>query len=282
MKTSLKTSARRSHTTLALTAATLLVLTLGGCGSGGGGSDPSLPTPSPDPTTPTPEPNPNPTPDPTTPTPPTNAATSALQGIWQSPAGASSSVSTVALPDGQLWSVVSSAGVTRLTKASLAAQASGFSGTGKSYTLGSNASGVANATATASVVEKSSLSGTLSIVGEQPEAFALAYQSRYDVLAALSDFAGNWQATLGPGIVNWAIASTGTLSGTRTTGCTYTGQLSLRAERKAVVDTTVTENCAGKLSLLQGVAVRSADTARISMVLITADESAGVAVNLTR
>lgn len=211
------------------------------------------------------------------------SALAALQGIWQSPEGADNSVSAIALPDGKLWALTSTGNVTRLVKATLSTQPAGFGGEGKSYILGSSeASSVVSATVTASVVEKTRLSGVFNPTGTQPEAFALAYQSRYDVPAALSDFAGNWQATLGPGIVSWAIASTGALTGTRTTGCTYTGQLSLRAERKAVVDTTVTENCAGKLNQLQGLAVRSADKARISMVMITADESAGVAVNLSR
>lgn len=283
MNTPLTTRARRSYHPLTLTAAALLLLSLAACGSGGGG-DPSLPTPTPDPTTPTPNPTPTPTPtpDPTTPDPSGNAPTAALQGIWQSPAGAPTSISTVALPNGQLWSVVSSAGVTRLIKADLTAQTGGFSGSAKSYTLGSSVIRIANATATASVVAKSSLAGTLSVTGEQPETFALAYQTRYDTPAVLNDFAGNWQATLGPGIVNWAIGNTGALTGTRTTGCTYTGQLSLRTEKKAVVDAAVTENCAGTLTVFQGLAVRSADQARISLVLITANETAGVAVNLTR
>ncbi|MGV8893905.1 MAG: hypothetical protein ACOH2K_13375 [Burkholderiaceae bacterium] len=159
--------------------------------------------------------------------------------------GAASS-STIVLPNGQLWSVVSSAGVTRLVKAKLAAQTADFSGSGKNYTLvSSSAACSVSATATATVIEKASLSGTLTTIGSKPEAYALAYQRRYDTPAALADFASNWQATLGPGTVNWSINATGALTGTRTTGCTY--QLILRSERKAVVDVAATENCSGTL-----------------------------------
>jgi hypothetical protein len=214
-----------------------------------------------------------------TPPPVTEPATAALQGLWQSPAGAASTVSAIALPNGQLWAIISNAGVTRLIKVGLSAQTSDFAGSGKSYTLGSNTSAVSTAVSV-SVVEKNSLSGSFTASGGQPEAFALAYQSRYDTPAVLGDFAGNWQAPLGPGVVNWTIASTGALTGTRTTGCTYSGLLSLRAEHKAVLDTAVNENCAGTVVPLTGVAVLSGDKNRINMMLTTADEATGVALSL--
>lgn len=236
-------------------AAAILVFAMAGCGGGGGAASPA-PTPTPAQTT------------------------AALQGIWQTPAGASSSVSAIALPDGQLWSVVSSSGVTRLVKATLVAQATGFAGTGKSYILGSGTISNVAATATATVVEKTSLVATITPGGGQPEAFSLAYQSRHDTPAALTDFAGAWQGTLGPGTLNWVITAAGTLTGTRTTGCTYTGQLNLRPDRKAVVDVTISENCAGTVTQLMGVAAMNADKTGISMAALTADEAAAVVLTL--
>lgn len=214
-------------------------------------------------------------------------ATAALQGIWQSAPGAASTLSAIAMPDGQLWTIISNGAVTRLIKASLSAQATGFSGSGKGYTLGaSTASSNVSATATASVVEKTSLTGSLAVGGAQAEPFALAYQARYDTPAVLSEFAGAWQATLGPGVVTWTIDSTGALSGARTTGCTYSGKLSLRAEQKAVLDATVAESCAGAagtaVQQLGGVAVFNADKTRITMLLTTTDETTGVVVSLGR
>ena len=245
-----------------LTAATL-ALTLAGCG--GGGSDAAWPAPDPIPT---------PVPVPTA---------AALQGIWQSMEGASSTSSAVVLPDGKLWAITTHGGVTRLLKASLSVQTAGFSGTGKSYTLGGNAAtnGV-SATATANVVEKTRLAGAFTVTGGQAEAFSLAYQTRYDTPTVVSDYAGAWQATLGPGVVNWTIGSTGTISGTRTTGCTYSGQLTLRAEQKAVLNAAIAETCAGAVVQLDGVAVFNADKTRITLLMTTADESTAVAVNLGR
>jgi len=249
---------------LKIVAAATLALALAACGGGGGASSSSSSSAS--------APAPAPTP---TPTPVVSIATA--QGIWQSAAGAAASVSAVVLPDGQLWSIVADAGAVRMIKASLAVQGAGFGGSGTSYTLGGAAAG---ATLSGSALEKTSLNGSIVSAG-QTDALALAYQSRYDSAAVLADVAGTWQATLGPGVVNWSVDATGALTGTRTTGCTYTGQLSLRAERKAVLDAAVTEHCAGAPALaLAGVALQSGDQANLVLLMTSADGATGVAVNL--
>jgi hypothetical protein len=244
---------KTSHSLLS----SLLALTLVACG----GSPSSDPAP-----TPTPTPTPSPT-----------LSVSSLQGIWRSPAGAASTLSAVALPDGKVWALISNASSTRVVKGSFAVQNNAYLASGKSFTLGTTASSTASLTAT--VLEKTSLSGVISANG-LTENYSLAYQSRYDTAAALADFAGVWSATLGPGTVNWTLGSTGAITGTRTTGCTYTGQLSLRSEQKAVVDAVVTETCAGAVTTLSGVAVKSEDKLGINLLLTNADESAAVAVNL--
>ena len=236
-----------------------LALTLVACG-GSPSSDP-VPTP-----TPTPTPNPTPT-----------LSVSSLQGIWRSPAGAASTLSAVALPDGKIWALISDASSMRVIKGSFAVQGNAYLASGKSFTLGTTTTSSTSLTAT--VLAKTSLSGSIS-TGSVTENYSLAYQSRYDTAATRADFAGAWSATLGPGTVNWTVTSAGALTGTRTTGCTYTGQLSLRAEQKAVVDAVVVETCAGAVTQLSGVAVKSEDKASITMMMTNADETAAVAVNL--
>ena len=234
-----------------------LALTLVACG----GSPSSDPVP-----TPTPTPNPTPT-----------LSVSSLQGIWRSPAGAASTMSAVALPDGKIWALISDASNIRVIKGSFAVQGNAYLAGGKSFTLGTTTTSSTSLTAT--VLAKTSLSGSIS-TGSVTENYSLAYLSRYDTAATLADFAGAWSATLGPGTVNWTVTNAGALTGTRTTGCTYTGQLSLRAEQKAVVDAVVVETCAGAVTQLSGVAVKSEDKASITMMMTNADESAAVAVSL--
>ena len=211
------------------------------------------------------------------PNPAPTLSVSSLQGIWRSPAGAASTLSAVVLPDGKVWALISNASSMRVIKADFAVQSDAFVASGKSFSLGTTTSSSTSLTAT--VLAKTSLSGAIS-TGSASENYSLAYQTRYDTAAALGDFAGAWNATLGPGTVNWAITAAGALTGTRTTGCTYTGQLSLRAEQKALMDAVVTETCAGAVTQLSGVAVKSEDKLGITMLMTNADDSAAVALNL--
>ena len=256
----------------ALVAAALLA----GCGGGDGDATPPA----------TPNPPPTPAPSPTL---------SQAQGIWQSAAGASTTVSAIVLPDGVLWAVLvngagaSASTTTRVLKATLSAQGSGYSATGKSYTLGGGASAPGSVPVAASVLEKSALEVRVG-TGAGAESLALAWQVRYDSPAQLADLAGNWSATVGPGVVSLTVDAQGRITGSRTTGCTYSGQLSLRTERKAVVDAQLQEDCAGARVQLSGVATAQAAfttatgtvPAQLNMVLTTADEAQAVLLALQR
>ena len=237
---------------------------LAGCG--GGSSDPEPPS------APTPQPGPTPT-------------LAAVQGIWQSATGGATSTSAIVLPDGGFWAVqVSGTGAsttTRVLKARLTVQGSGYSATGKIYTLGGSTSAPATAPVAASVVEKTSLSVRVG-ADAGDESLSLAWQGRYDTSASLAGFAGSWSATLGPGTVHWSMDEQGRITGSRTTGCTYTGQLALRPERKAVVDALVQEDCAGVRTQLNGVATLNSESGRMSMVMTTADENQAVVLGLAR
>lgn len=245
--------------------ALLVALMLVGCG--GSGNESSEPTPEP-----IPEPGPTPT-------------LAAVQGIWQSAAGGATSTSAIVLPDGGLWAVqVSGTGAsatTRVLKATLAVQGSGYSATGKSYTLGGITSAPTTFPVVASVVEKTSLNVRTG-ADANAETLVLAWQARYDTSASLASFAGVWSATLGPGTVHWSFDEQGRITGTRTTGCTYTGQLSLRPEHKAVVDALVQEDCAGTRTQLGGIATINPDSGRMSLVMTTSDETQAVLLGMAR
>ena len=265
--------ARFTFRTARFWGATLLgAALLAGCGGGG---DDATPTP-----------NPPPAPAPTL---------SQTQGIWQSAAGAATTVSALVLPDGQLWAVlVNGTGVgasTQLLMATLAVQGSGFSATGKRFVLDGSASAATSVPVGASVKEKDTLSLQLG-AGTTAEIKTLVWQPRYEIPVQLSELAGNWSATLGAGTVRWAVDAQGGITGTRTTGCTYSGQFSLRPERQAVVDAQVQEDCAGVRVRLNGVGTlqpvvatatgTAAAHARLNLVLTTADEAQAVLLGLQR
>lgn len=185
-------------------------------------------------------------------------------------------VSALITDNGQTWVVLTDTGSTRLVKASLTASGTGFTGTGTGFGLGTTT--VLPVTLSASAIAKTSLSGNISTSG-QSEPYSLAYQTSYDTPAALTDFAGTRSGTLGPGTVTWTISASGALSGTRTTGCSYTGQVTLRPEAKAVADVAVTETCPA-VTQLSGVAVKSADGTGITILLTTDGDAQGVLLGL--
>lgn len=250
-------------------AVALATLALMGCG--GGSNDPAAPTP-------------EPTPPVTFPVTPPVTTNPIPQGIWQGAPGASIAISTVVTENGQLWSVLTGAQGTRLLKASLSASGAGFSGTGKAFLLGSTTPATTTdaVSLSASAVSKTSLSGSMTstATGTPAEPFSLAYQSRYDTPVTLASFAGNtWTATLGPGTLNWSIDSSGKITGTRTTGCTYSGNISLRTEAKAVANVAITESCPA-VTQLSGVAIKTPDNTGITLLLTTTGDAQGVVIGL--
>ena len=195
------------------------------------------------------------------------------------------------LPDGHLWAVnvmgTGASSVTQVLKATLAVEGAGYNATGKIYTFGNSTGAGSSSEAvslpvSATVVPNTSLTVQVGpAAGAQPP-FTLAWQSRYDTGATLAGFAGQWNGAIGAGTVSWTITPQGGITGSRTTGCTYTGQLALRPERKAVVDTQVQEDCAGTRTQLTGVATLNPDTGRLSVVTTTADQAQAVLLGLVR
>ena len=231
----------------------LTLATLAGCG--GGGSSGGIAAPA----------TPLPTP---TPSPAIARVTEDLQGIWES-SNAGVETSAVVLPDGQTWLVQSQASlVIAKLEASGSGYSSGFIGSGKRYLLGTSTVGTIDLNAGKTAA--SSLSLTLTTAGVT-ETYAMGYQSRYDTAAILADHAGDWTATSGPGRLTWHITATGILSGTGSTGCSYAGQIKLRAEAKAVVDLIVAEQCADKLRQLAGIALLHPDKPSATLAMTTTD-----------
>jgi hypothetical protein len=203
-----------------------------------------------------------------TPNPAIAAVTADLQGIWES-SSAGVKTSAVVLPDGQTWLMQSQASlVIAKLEASGTGYSSGFIGSGKRYLLGTSTVGTIDLNAGKTAA--SSLSLTLTTAGVT-ETYAMGYQSRYDTAATLADHAGDWTATSGPGRLTWHITATGILSGTGSTGCSYAGQIKLRAEAKAVVDLIVAEQCADKSRQLAGIALLHPDKRSATLAMTTTD-----------
>lgn len=220
---------------LRLLASASVLLTLAACGGGGGGGDSTQPVAMP------------------------SITLDALQGFWNgpvsgAPVGGAASVRSVVLSDGSAWVFMHDAqdNLVGLSTFKLAVSGPNFSGSGARYpTSGAKVeiiavSGVGpqNGSWAPSVT---TASGTSSL--------ALTYDNRYQTAAAPADVVGRWSFSKeGNSIqVKWDISGSGALTGSSTLGCSYGGQVIPRGSVN-VYDVAVTENCAGTLKQLGGIA----------------------------
>jgi hypothetical protein len=169
-----------------------------------------------------------------------------------------------------IWILANDA--SRLMK--LSAQDSGAL-TGKAYVLGQNTA--------ATVVNgqwSTSASKAMTLTGLPSGTLALAQTDAFTSAAVQADVAGAWKATVGSNAqsVSWAVATSGAVSGSSTTGCTYAGTLAAMTNASAYT-ASVKETCSDGVSTqLNGIATLNSAKDALSMVATNADESVGVAL----
>jgi hypothetical protein len=157
-----------------------------------------------------------------------------------------------------------------------------FTGVGKHYTLPAGAVqdfslsailGSATTTATPTLINTTTV-GTAS-----SSTLTWTYNKTYETPATQASVQGRWSGLQGAVSVIWDIDSAGKLAGTSTTGCTYSGTIIPNTSPVAVLDVTMTENCAGTLKALTGIATLSPAKTGLSVAYTTAaGAQGGVAV----
>lgn len=192
------------------------------CGGGGGGGDAPAPPPAPS------DPSP-------------------AQGFWSCAVNAQTTASAVLLPDGTAWNVLrSGSAVTSLVRGTTTVSGSAFSVSGMSFNPGgTGAPGSYSISGT--LAPKASL--TVAAAGGAA-GYTLAYNKSYETAAKLSDVAGRWNASFGAGSVQLTLdfSAAGALTGTSTTGCTYTGSVVPHPASVAVFNLSLTEACTAAAS----------------------------------
>lgn len=250
-------------TLLKATTIALLSTVLIACG-GGGGADGTVAT--------TPTPTPTPTPAPTL---------SNIQGFWNATLSDTSSASAVILPNGQAWVVYEAAGtVVALAQASLGMNDATYSSSGKYYSLPGGAVQGYSLSGTLPAGGGGSLSNSVRIGSDAATAVTWTYNKAYETALSQSSVQGRWRGTLGANSLLWDVDAAGKLAGTSTTGCTYSGALTVNAAAMAVLDVAITEACAGTSQSLTGIARLSADKGSISLAYITAAGAQGGVIML--
>jgi hypothetical protein len=181
-----------------------------------------------------------------------------------------------------VWALAQDGSTLIKLKASGAAQTAGAV-TGNVYTLG---------TTTVSAVNAGSYTIQSSASGQQmsltPILGTTVVFNRSDAMSSAlraDQVNGRWAATLDSATVNWTVqtSSTGTknVTGTSTTGCTYSGQTTIVASQ-SLYSLLFTETCGATTQTFTGVATMSSDDSRLSVVATNEQEARAAALVFAR
>lgn len=206
----------------------------------------------------------------------------AMQGIWSGSVAPAPDGTTraeaVVMPNGIAWVIYESdtapTAVARvaLLGTGLNATDADVSGPGSYFRLSDGVKGSVALRGTASTA--GTFKGTSTVAGNAAGTFSWTSQAGFTTPAAQSDVTGTWKSTAGGGVrtTTWTINSAGAVTGTSSTGCTYTGTVTPNAGT-AVYNAAVSEDCAGTVKAMTGIGRLAA--AKTSLVLVfTADSEA--------
>jgi len=207
--------------------------------------------------------------------PPVPSDPAAAQGFWSGQVNAQTTASAILLPDGTAWNVLRTGDVINsLVRGTTTVSGSAFSISGQSFNVGSGGAPAAYSIS-GTLVPKA----TLTVAAAQgTSGYTLAYNKFYETPARLSDVAGRWNASFGGGALQLALdfSAAGALSGSSSTGCTYSGSLVPHPAAIAVFNLSLTETCAGTpAQQFVGIATLNEARTQLSAAFTTPNLSAG-------
>ncbi len=176
----------------------------------------------------------------------------------------------------------SAGSVKALAQANLALNGVAFGSSGKYYTLPGGVAQDYSLSGSVPAARALDLSTSIRIGAGAATAATWVYNKAYDTPVAQSSVQGRWSGKLGADTLTWDFDASGKLAGTSTTGCSYSGALTVNPAATAVLDVAVTETCAGTLLNLSGIATLGADKAHISLAYVTAGLAQGGVVLLAK
>ena len=195
------------------------------------------------------------------------------QGFWRANPSATSSASAVILPDGQAWVVYETAtsAVSALAQVQLSLNGSAYSSVGKYFSLpaGSAAAQDYKLSGTLSVASSPALTSSVTVGNASASTVTWIFDNTYATPATQASVLGSWRGAQGSDSLSWGLDKDGKLTGTSTTGCTYSGTLKPNANPVAVLDVALSETCAGTLKALTGIATLNAAKTGLSLAYTT-------------
>jgi hypothetical protein len=209
-----------------------------------------------------------------------------LQGRWATPVTTpAASFGLIVLPAAgggtQAWVLAQDA--------SVLAKLTGTDGVtvgavGKSYTFNAAGNQVITAINGSVTPLLNATPKTLTVNGLLPAPVAFSQTGPLTAPAVQTDLSGNWRASVAQGaqVVNWTVNAAGAVTGTSSTGCTWSGNL-LALTTATAYTADVTETCPGSPALrFIGVTTISDAKTQFTTIGTTADESKAIVLFMAK
>jgi|GEM_PF-2738745 len=202
----------------------------------------------------------------------------AMRGFWSgavtSAPDGTTRASAVVMPDGTGWVVLeSNTAPTAIARIPLSGTAvddksATISGNGAYYRMSDGTKSALSATGTASTA--GTFKGTATVGGNAASSFDWASVAGFSTAAQQADVAATWHGTAGTGTVtlNWSISAAGAVTGSSSTGCSYSGTVT-PASNTAVYNLAVSEDCQGTVKALSGIATLASSKTALRAVFTT-------------
>lgn len=200
-----------------------------------------------------------------------------LKGRWVTASGATPAVTAVVVPEASgtanAWLLNQDA--SRLVKLVVRSDSSA---NGKSYALSQGNAAGQPVTGEVSAALAASPK-RISFTGVNTVALVLTQSDGLTPADVQADVGGTWNATFGGNAqtTQWIITSTGSTTGSSTTGCTYLGGVTA-IESTAAYSVQVNESCPdGAKTAFGGIATLNRSKNGLTVVVVNADETRGMA-----
>jgi hypothetical protein len=212
----------------------------------------------------------------------TSVVPSTLQGRWVTANGTNPGYTALVVPDGSttatpantatVWVLAQDA--SRLVKVSATGTQTA---NGKIYDLATPANPATDITTGSYTTNLSASPKSISFTNVLGTALTLTQSDTLSGIAAYADAAGTWKASAGAIDITWTVTDTGTLSGSSTSGCTYSGNTTTPTNI-ALYWVSFTETCSGTTSSFSGIASLSAAKTQLTVTATTTGDAKGSAL----
>jgi hypothetical protein len=201
-----------------------------------------------------------------------SASATSAEGLWNGTTSTGRSVAGVVLNDGTFWFLYSLPGIPNVIAGLVQGDGTSQAGTfisSNTKDFNFDGSGILDATFAGTYVMKQSLSGIVTYVLGGQTSLNTTYDTDYDLIPDVNLVAGTYTGstviTGGTEIVTVTLSSPGSIIGSSTSGCTFTGSFAPRSSGNVydVVVTFAGGACSNGTSTVTGVAFFDAATKRL-------------------